>query len=155
MTLGTPELHAVLPGAGLAQDCSTLTGLLITCAEGNKAQGYLCHFLVPICGCPPAREVTEVKKKKKKFLQTSCGDAPTSAPASAPHFLSTSVQLLPCAPAHSLQSPCPPPRVLCGALLLPGSFLASVMDVANDSWGLSILSSCTRFNSMFLHQPLI
>lgn len=66
MTLETQELRAVLPGVGLTQCCST--GLTAR-AEGKRAQGYLCHFLVPSCGCPPTREVTEVKKKKNYFFR--------------------------------------------------------------------------------------
>lgn len=158
MTLETQELRAVLPGVGLTQCCST--GLTAR-AEGKRAQGYLCHFLVPSCGCPPTREVTEVKKKKKIFLQTSCGDAlSSSAPASAPRFLSSSVQLPPCALCSSLCHPhCTDPVTHCvccvGLCSCLGSFLASGMDVANKSWGLSILSSCTTFNAVFLLQPLI
>lgn len=44
---------------------------------------------------------------------------------------------------------------LAGLCTCLGSFLAGVMDVANKSWGLSVLSSCTTFNSMFLLHPLI
>lgn len=66
MALGTLELHAVLPGVRLAQCCST--GQTI-CAVENRAQGNLCHFLVPSCRCPPTREVTELKKKKIHFFQ--------------------------------------------------------------------------------------
>lgn len=101
------------------------------------------------------------KKEKKIFLQTSCGDAlSSSAPASAPRFLSSSVQLPPCALCSSLCHPhCTDPVTHCvccvGLCSCLGSFLASGMDVANQSWGLSILSSCTTFNSMFLLQPLI
>lgn len=68
------------------------------------------------------------KKEKNVFLQTSCGDAPSSsAVALAPHFLSTSGQSAPSAPCSSLgHTHCRDPvtrHVCCvpgWVLLLPG-----------------------------------
>lgn len=150
----------MLPGVGLAQCCSTGQ---TACAVGNRAWGYLCYFLVPSCRCPPTREVTEVKKKKNYFFKHPV--VMLCLPLQQPQLLTFFLPLCSWHPLHRAPawvtltaetlSPAMCAVCLAGLCTCLGSFLADVMDVANKSWGLSVLSSCTTFNSMFLLHSLI